>query len=220
MPNNYFLPSFPDGLNQTNLVTYLKTIRKEAERNNDQVCNSNHIEDLKYFIRFIYVESERVIEQIDIDNCSFFVALPPNPRNKYKCLWIKDNESSIHFSTTKDGLSAPTPRNNFHQYFTYIIQEFKNGIKKVISKQKGMTEVAHLWHTNPTTKVIIDEFIRIHQLNEKLEDVISPNGLGNNLPFLMPEYEYLKNEILTFYVEKVEDKKLGFELRQYIGKLP
>ncbi|MDO5055617.1 MAG: hypothetical protein Q4D86_09905 [Pasteurella oralis] len=216
----FFLPSFPDGINKAKLLAYLKSIREDAERNNNQVSKATHIEDLKYFLRFIYAESERIIAEIDIDNSSFFVALPPNPRNSYKCFWVKDDQNKIHFSTTQNGLLPPSPENNFYRYFTYLIQEFKNKIKKIMAKQQGMAETAHLWHTNPTTKEIIDEFIAAHNLNNKLENVISPNGLGNNLPFLMPEYAYLRDEILNFYIEKAENKSLGFELRQYVRQMP
>lgn len=193
----------------------------EASHNRNKVGNPEHIEDLKYYIRFIYVDSERIISTINIDKGEFFLDFPPVRRKQgmEKCLWITDGENKSHFSTSNNGLRSPTVKNNFYSYFTYVIQEFKNGIKKILIKQNSMGENAHLWHSSPSTMEIIDEFINYYSLNDKLDLIISPNGLGNNLPFLMPGYEYLGDEILNFYISKVENKELNFDLKQYIEKI-
>ncbi|MGY4676024.1 hypothetical protein ACWIWA_10865, partial [Ursidibacter arcticus] len=185
---SYYLPNMSNLLNKGELLEYLKYIRIEAICNGNKVENPKHIEDLKYYLKFIYVDSERIISTIDIENSMFFLDFPPVRRNMEKCLWITDGKNKIHFSTSYSGLRTPTAKNNFYSYFTYLIQEFKNNIKKILVKQKGITEATHLWHSSPTTTEIIDEFIELNCLSDKLDDIISPNGLGNNLPFLMQDY--------------------------------
>ena len=99
-------------------------------------------------------------------------------------------------------------------FCSFIISNYKKSVRKKLAEEQGkdFTEL-DLWHQNPTTKQIVDEFLTIHNLHDKLAQVVSPNGLGNNVPYLLPEYEYLKQEFLDFYVQKVAANKVVFNLQ-------
>ena len=201
---------------QKEFLEYLRAICATADRNSDDaVKNKNHILELKDFICDYYCERDFIISKFDLDNCEFFVALPPNPRNQHKCFWIKQknvNEKQ-HFATSRNGLVRPSVFDNFYRFCTDLLIPIKFELRKYFTEQLHLSaDNFDLWHKQPKTKELVQEFIDLQKIGDKLEKVISPNGLGNNIPFLMPDYEYLEQEFIDFYQSKVATQ-LNFELK-------
>ena len=201
---------------KTSFVAYLKEIRHTAELNNGgKVLLDEHIIALKEFIRHYYCHSDEILVDFDLDNCEFFVALPPTPRNQHKCLWIKEKgtDKQRHFSTTDKSLKPATSFENFYQYCTHLIMPIKLKLRNQIASGAGLSASEFdLWHKHPRTKELIQEFIDLKGIGNVLESIISPNGLGNNIPFLMSEYKYLEQEFIEFYQNKIATE-LSFELK-------
>lgn len=197
-------------------LNHLKLIRNTADKNqNGMVLDKNHILDLKDFLRDYYVDRDIILSEYDLDNCEFFVALPPTVRNNHKCIWIKDKvtDKTRHFATTKNGLVEPTPFGNFYNFCTNELIPIKREIRRYITNELGLSlDDFDLWHKSPKTKELVEEFIAIKNIGDKLNEIISPNGLGNNVPYLLPDYEYLKLEFIDFYQSKVATQ-LNFELK-------
>lgn len=197
-------------------LDYLKSIRDMANDNlNGMVLDKNHILELKDFLRDYYVDRDIILSEYDLDNCEFFVALPPQPRNRYKCIWIRDktNKNSRHFATSRNGLVEPTLFGNFYSFCTHELIPIKREIRKYITSELGLSlHDFDLWHQSPKTKELVEEFIAIKEIGDKLERVISQNGLGNNVPYLLPEYQGLRQEFIDFYQSKVATE-LNFELK-------
>ncbi len=201
---------------KTSFLDYLKFIRDTAAKNqNGMVLDKNHILELKDFLRDYYIDRNIILSEFDLDDCEFFVALPPQPRNHYKCLWIKDkqNGKKRHFATTENGLVKPTPFGNFYQFSTNELIPIKREIRKYLTDELGLSlDDFDLWHQSPKTKELVEEFIAIKEIGNRLEQVISQNGLGNNVPYLLPEYQGLRQEFIDFYQSKVATE-LNFELK-------
>lgn len=201
---------------KTGFLNHLKVIRNTADGNqNGMVLDSNHILELKDFLRDYYIDRDIILSEYDLDNCEFFVALPLTPRNKHKCIWIKDKTTgkTRSFATTRNGLVEPTPFGNFYNFCTNELIPIKREIRRYITNELGLSlDDFDLWHQSPKTKELVQEFITLKELNNKLYEIISPNGLGNNVPYLLPDYEYLKQEFINFYQSKVATE-LFFELK-------
>lgn len=125
----------------------------------------------------------------------------------------------MHFATSRNGLVEPSPFQNFYECCNCIIEKFKRNIRLLKAKQCGANfNSVNLWHKEPTTKEIVKEFLNLHCLNDKLEKIVSPNGLGNNAAFLMPDYLFLEKEFLDFYIEKVSRKEIEYDLKLILDK--
>lgn len=188
---------------------HLKFIRDTANNNpNGAVLDNDHIADLKDYIQDYHNDSQLIQDEFNLDNCEFF--MDKSPDYQTKCLWIKDKETQDkrQISTTRY-VNPSTARQNFISCCSYIISEYKKSIRKKLSdkENKDFTEY-DLWHIQPSTKVLVEEFIIIHELSDILDDVVSPNGQRNNAPYLMPNYEYLKQEFLDFYQNKMASNQL------------
>lgn len=191
---------------------HLKTIRQRAEQNSGGIVKEvDDILDLKDFIQDYCDKSEHIQEKFDLDNCKFVVK--NSPEYPTKCLFIICNNSEEQISTEKFG-NPPTPLQNFRSFCTFVIGNYKKFIREKLTEEQGksFTEL-DLWHEKPTSKQIVDEFLVIHNLHDRLEQVISPNNLGNNAPYLLPEYKYLEKEFLDFYTEKVAADAVVFSLK-------
>lgn len=179
---------------------------------NGLVTTNNDILDLKDFIQDYCDKSEEILSYIDLENCYFVVKKSPDYNTP--CLFIIENNTNKekHFSFQNFG-SPPISYINFKRFCTHIIQDFKFNYRIKLSQELGKSyDEYDLWHKKPTTKEIVDEFIAIKGIGDKLDLVISPNGLGNNVPYLMPDYEYLKQDFIDFYQSKVTTE-LNFELK-------
>lgn len=201
---------------KTGFLNHLKVIRNTADNNqNGMVLDKNHILELKDFLRDYYIDRDIILSEYDLDNCEFFVALPPTVRNNHKCIWIKDKvtDKTRHFATTKNGLVEPTPFGNFYNFCTNELIPIKREIRRYITNELGLSlDDFDLWHKSPKTKELVEEFIAIKDIGDKLNEIISPNGSGFNVPVLNPKYEYLKQEFINFYQSKVATE-LFFELK-------
>ncbi|XXQ68117.1 hypothetical protein ACKLNO_11040 [Neisseriaceae bacterium B1] len=200
------------------LVAYFKQMRELVERQeSNTVCDANQIADLKDFLIFHHNDKEIFLNQFDLNDCEFFVDLPPEPRNSYKCFWLHDKKTAAkrHFSTTERAFgNPPTPLQNFRSFCSFIISNYKKSVRQKLAAEQGKDfRELDLWHQSPATKQIVDEFLTVHNLRDKLEKVISPNGLGNNVPYLLPEYAYLEQKFLDFYVQKVAANEVIFSLK-------
>lgn len=194
-------------------IEHLKDIYHRAKSSkNGLVTTNNDILDLKDFIQDYCDKSERLQNIFDLDNCHFIVKKSPNYDTE--CLFIVDilTNKEEQISLIRFG-NSPKPIVNFRSFCTYTIMEFKRNYRIQLSQELGKSyDEYDLWHTNPTTKEIVDEFIAIKEIGDKLEQVISPNGSGFNVPVLNPKYEYLKLEFIDFYQSKVATQ-LNFELK-------
>ena len=201
---------------KTGFLNHLKFIRNTADDSPDDVfIYDNHIKELKDFLRAYYVDRDIILSEYDLDNCEFFVALSPTPRNKHKCVWIKDKTTgkTRHFATTINGLVEPTPFGNFYSFCTNELIPIKRKIRQCITSKFDLSlDDFDLWHQSPKTKELVEEFIDIKEIGDRLEQVISQNGLGNNVPYLLPEYQGLRQEFIDFYKSKVATE-LNFELK-------
>lgn len=141
---------------------HLKLIRQRAEQNKDGIIQStSDISDLKDFIQDYCDKSEHIQELFDLDNCSFLVKKSPNHSNK--CLFIINNHTNNEeqISTTNFG-NPPTPLQNFRSFCTNTITEHKKTIREKLTNEQGKPfDEMDLWHKNPTTKEIVDEFIQL-----------------------------------------------------------
>lgn len=215
--SNFIFQSTNNGFKtQKAFLNHLKFIRNTADNNsNDMVIDDNHIKELKDFLCDYYVDRDIILSEYDLDNCEFFVALPLTVRNNHKCIWIKDKTTgkTRSFSTTRDGLVEPNSFGNFYSFCTYELIPIKREIRRYITNELGLSlDDFDLWHQSPKTKELVEEFIALKEIGDKLDLVISPNGLGNNVPYLMPDYEYLKQDFIDFYQSKVATE-LNFELK-------
>ncbi|MDO5091425.1 MAG: hypothetical protein Q4D61_07740 [Cardiobacteriaceae bacterium] len=193
---------------------HLQAIRHRAEESQSGIItDENDILDLKDFIQDYCDKSENLQNRFDLDNCYFVVKKSRDYSTK--CLFIVDNESKYEeqISTENFG-NPPTPLQNFRSFCTYTISGIKRNIREQLAKQHGRSfDEVDLWHQKPTTKQIVDEFIRQKNISDHLDKIISPNHTGGNVPYLMPEYEYLQQELLIFYEEKASTDLL-FRLRE------
>lgn len=193
---------------------HLQDIRHRAEENqNGIIVDANDILDLKDFIQDYCDKSDHLQERFDLDGCHF--AVKKSRDYSTKCLFIIDNKSNYEeqISTENFG-NPPTPLQNFRSFCTYAISGIKRSIREKLANKHGRSfDEVDLWHQKPTTKQIVDEFIKEKNISDCLDKVISPNHTGGNVPYLMPEYEYLRQELLNFYEEK-SAKDLLFQLRE------
>lgn len=203
-------------LTKTAFLNHLKFIRDMADNNPDDVVkDENHIKELKDFLHDYYVDRDVILSEYDLDNCEFFVALPRTIRNNHKCFWIKDKTTgkTRSFSTTRNGLVEPSLFGNFYSFCTNELIPIKREIRRYITNELGLSlDDFDLWHQSPKTKELVNEFIALKEIGDKLDEVISPNGLGNDVPYLLSKYEYLKQDFIDFYQSKVATE-LNFELK-------
>lgn len=195
---------------QKSFVEHLKSIRVFGENNNGKIDNEEYVNDLIDYIQDYHNDSVQIQREYDLDHCEFFVDFPTmrwKGRQTEKCIWIRDISNSSKLReigiNPRAFCNQPMPEQNFRSLCNVIIRNLKYEIRKREADKNGksVSEV-NLWHKFPTTKQIIDEFISIHNLEDKLEQVISSNGLGNNVPYLLDDYKYLENEFLNFYCQK------------------
>lgn len=194
-------------------IEHLQDIYHRAKSSkNGLVTINNDILDLKDFIQDYCDKSEEILSYIDLENCYFVVKKSPD--YKTPCLFIIENNTNKekHFSFQDFG-SPPISYINFKRFCIHIITDFKFNYRIKLGQELGKSyDEYDLWHKKPTTKEIVDEFITLKEIGDKLDLVVSPNGLGNNVPYLMPDYEYLKQDFIDFYQSKVATE-LNFELK-------
>lgn len=186
---------------------HLNDIYQKAKKSGNQAITKDDEVDLKDFIQDYCDKSAHLQEKFDLDNCHFIVQ---ESEHGTACLFIVNNEDgemeqiSIHNFGNEQ-----TSKQNFRLFCTEIISDLKLKYRKSLTKNNGLQyDEVDLWHSNPTTKQLVDEFVKIHELLDKLGEVISPNNLGNSKRFLMPNYEYLKQDFLDFYQEKMATNQL------------
>lgn len=178
-----------------------------------KVVDNNDILDLIDFLEDYHNERTAIQDQFDLENCIFYVDKPQD-YDGY-CFWLmdKNTQNKRQFSFTSFG-NPRTPMQNLVSCFGYIIRQMKARIRNEIAAQEGKDfEEYDLWNEKPTSKELVLEFIKIHNLEDKLDLVVSPNGLNNNAPYLMPNYEYLATEYREFYFNKRANDLLKLKLK-------
>ncbi|OOR91048.1 hypothetical protein B0181_03695 [Moraxella caviae] len=193
--------------------THLDNIYQKAKSQGNQAITKDDEADLKDFIQDYCDKSEHLLEKFDLDNCHFIVAM-----SEYgtKCLFIVDNDSRKKEQISLKNFGAEqTPEQNFRLFCTEIIRDIKLEYRKILAEDSDLRyDEVDLWHEEPSTKELVDEFVQKHELSDILDKVISPNDLGNSKRFLMPDYEYLKQKFLDFYREKMTTNKLQTLLKE------
>ncbi|OOF43473.1 hypothetical protein BKK51_11395 [Rodentibacter trehalosifermentans] len=177
------------------------------------VVDPNDMKDLIDYLEDYHNDRETLPDKFNLENCEFYVKKSPDFD---ECLWIRDKSSNIErqFSITKFG-NPSTPLQNLVECLGYLIMNIKRDIRKEIVKKEGKEfDKYNLWHKEPTRKELVLEFITLNNLEGHLDKIVSPNGLSNNVPFLMPGYEYLEDEFITFYIEKKGTEQLKYELKK------
>ncbi|MFC0322116.1 hypothetical protein ACFFHT_00815 [Gallibacterium melopsittaci] len=198
---------------------HLQSILHRAKLNkNGLITSDDDIIDLKDFIQDHCDKSEQLQELFDLDKCYF--AVQKSPGYPTECLFIIDNETGDKEQISIHNFgNPPSAIVNFRSFCTYTITTFKLEYRKKLSEKQNVNYTEYdLWHKNPTTKQIVDQFITLKQIGDKLEQVISPNGLGNNVPTLLPEYQYLEQELIEFYQSKLS--KINAELTVELKRRP
>ena len=194
-------------------IKHLQNIHHRAKaRKNGLVSSNDDILDLIDFIQDYCDKSERLQDIFDFDNCYFIFKKSPNYDTE--CLFIVDNATNKEeqISLIRFG-NSPKPIVNFRSFCTYTIMDFKKNYRIQLSQELGKSyDEYDLWHKKPTTKEIVDEFIAIKEIGDKLDEIISPNGSGFNVPVLNQKYAGLKQEFINFYQSKVATQ-LNFELK-------
>lgn len=186
---------------------------KTKELPNRIVTDQNDILDLIDFLEDYHNESLDIQEQFELENCLFYVDKPEDYDGL--CFWLKDKntQKKRHFSFTSFR-NPRTPLQNLVSCFGYLIREMKIQIRKEIAKQEGKNfEAYDLWNEKPTPKELVIEFLKIHNLENKVELIVSPNGKNNNAPYLMTDYEYLEKEYKSFYYNKKANNFLKLSLK-------
>ncbi len=179
------------------------------------VTEQDEINILIDFASQYHPDKENILKIFDLNNCEFFVAKSEQYKTT-ECFHIKDlrNPNNIR-RLGYSKFTPPTVKQNFTQFCRSIIEDLKleRRLEKTKSEGKSPDEY-NLWHKTAGTpfKDLIDEFIARHQLTDKLENVITPNGTNVNVPQLQKGYEYLKDEFLKFYIEKYPDSS-GYILK-------
>lgn len=222
MSKIYYLPHATELLSANGMKIYFRKMRSKYKTKMEIVNNQSDIDDLLYYLNFHYYDDKGLKSEIDLDNCEFFVNLPPTPRNSHFCFWVRDKSTgiSLHFATSESGFIPPSIEKNFRDALVAILIPYKEKIREQFAKNKGTSILAiNLWHKTPMTSEIIDEFIALKGIESQLSEIVSPNGLGNNVPFFLPDYAYLEKCFLDLYFEKLASNELKYELKPVLNNI-
>ncbi|MBF0785412.1 hypothetical protein E4T80_08060 [Muribacter muris] len=194
---------------------HLQSILHKAKSSEDKrVSDPDDIQDLIDYLENYHNDREILSDEYNLENCEFYVDKSPDFG---ECLWLadKDNkEKCRHFSVTKFG-NPSTPLQNLVECLGFLIINIKRDFRKKLAKEEAKEfDEYNLWHKSPTRKEIVLEFVQLNNLISELDKIVSPNGLNNNVPFLMPEYEYLEEKFINFYIEKKGSEQLKYELKR------
>lgn len=219
MSNSYILKSRNVTMNKTNLINHLRAIRDKAVQNeNSLVIDQNDVLDLIDFVQDIYSDRNAMLDY-DFSKCEFFVDFPPNDRYKrHKCFYIRDlreiEETRQIAALSQNAFTPPTALENFCRLCDLLIANFKLEKRKAMAELQGKDFTLYDLYSTPSTNKIAKDFIAHKNLENDVADIVSENGLGNHLPYLKPEYEYLSSEFLDFYIRKYEIGEISFELKE------
>lgn len=195
---------------------HLQSIYHKIKNSEDKmVTDLEDIYDLIDYLEDYHNDRETLPNEFNLENCEFFVDKSPDYRNS-DCFWLRDKNSleKRHFSITKFH-SLSTPIQNLVQCFDYLIREIKKQIRIDLCEAEDKSfEEYNLWHKKPTMKKIVEEFIKSKELESKIDEIISPNGGRNNVPYLMEGYKYLEEDFLQFYQDKKDKGFLSYELKK------
>ncbi|UNU74249.1 hypothetical protein LU293_05000 [Moraxella nasovis] len=134
-----------------------------------------------------------------------------------KCFYIRDLSDKSKFRqvsilSTK-AIKKPTDFENFKEFCQDVIQDFKYEKRKELASIDGLNYQEFDLYSNPTTTQIVQEFLDKNELTDKLDLIISPNDLGNHIPFLLDGHKYLEQDFLNFYHQKVQNDEIEFFLK-------
>ncbi|OOF81780.1 hypothetical protein BKG93_11630 [Rodentibacter ratti] len=183
---------------------HFKEIKSIAKANDGNfILDVNHINDVIDFIQDLHNDREIIQSEFNLDNCDFYIK--KSQGYPTECIWIRDKETKQErqIATSKDSFgNPPTPRQNFLSFARKIIEEIKkeNRKEKAIIEGKDYTQ-NDLWHLKPYLVDIVDEFIMENNLLDKLDQIISPNGSGSGVAYLVSNFE-LKEKFIEFYLEE------------------
>ena len=111
-------------------------------------------------------------------------------------------------STTRFG-NPPSDLENFCKCLRYAIRNDKLQKRQIYADREGKRiDQVDLWHVDPNFKELVAEFQALQGLDD-LSVVVTPNIGQHNVPELLPDYQYLENEFLDFYKNRVT----AYELR-------
>ena len=193
---------------------HLRQMRNKYNNGTEKsyVTEVDDINDLKDFLEDYYgsVHSEDFKEiRADylLDGCKFYLA-KSKEHNNY-CFYIEMNGKSRDFSTSKFYSHPPTPKQNFSKCCRFIIERKYDKERKKEKleelKQQGSFDSSKeytLHLVEPTWGRIVNDFIAEYQLSDKLADIITPNGSGNEIPEFLSEYQFLEQKFLEFFKQK------------------
>jgi hypothetical protein len=194
---------------------HLKQMREKYNNGTEKsyVTEIDDINDLKDFLEDYYgiVHPEDFKEiQADylLDGCKFYLAKSKEHSNYY-CFYIEMNGKSRDFSTSKFYSHPPTPKQNFSKCCRFIIERKYDKERKKEKleelKQQGSFDSSKkytLHLVEPKWGDIVDDFIAEYRLSDKLADIITPNGSGNEIPEFLSEYQFLEQKFLEFFRQK------------------
>ncbi|MGX2957568.1 hypothetical protein ACWIYZ_10885 [Ursidibacter arcticus] len=183
------------------VTDFLNPIRlKYASQLKEVITNQDDINALKDFIEVVHNDRYEILEDFDLEKCEFYVDKAEYD-NTY-CFYLRDKnvDRTRQFSITK--LSPPKPRENISSLFSHLISNIKLEIKrKLLPQYSGELDKFDLCHKTPTFKDCVDEFIRENNLGSILDEIISENGSGYNVPIFNDKYKYLENTFIQYYLK-------------------
>lgn len=171
--------------------------------------------DLIDFIQRYCDKKDHLSEKFDLENCYFEIRRSQEGTN---CFFIVDKlntEISEQISIHNFG-NLPTALDNFKRLFVYLISDLK--------EQKRIDECNllgcsikdwDLYHINPTTHELVLLFLSEKGISDDvLENIISENNQGNEIPKLTEDYKHLEKGILAFYQEKLNSLNVKLHKRK------
>lgn len=193
---------------------HLKQMREKYNNGAEKsyVTEIDDITDLKDFLEdyygLVHLEDFKEIKaDYLLDGCKFYLA-KSKEHNNY-CFYIEMNGKSRDFKTSRFCSHPPTDKQNFSKCCRFIIERKYDKERKKEKleelKQQGSFDSSKeytLHLVKPTWGRIVNDFIAEYQLSDKLADIITPNGSGNEIPEFLSEYQFLEQKFLEFFKQK------------------
>lgn len=174
------------------------------------VSETNDTSDLIDFLTLYSDKREQLAEDYDYSKAIF--VFKKSPKFGSECFYILQNDHEEQFSVTNFG-NPPKPYQNFLSYCRYAIKDIKQKIRKHLVEPSDTIADNDLYHKQPKFIDTVWQFINKHELEENLENMLSNNESSENVPKLLPEFEYIHEKFIQFYKEVYTDYETQFELK-------
>lgn len=205
----YFERTAKEFKTQTSLKKFFKEMLERYKQSNETIQGNDKL-ILIDFLENFHPECNYFSDKYDLENANFYV----DKVRQYPtyCFHIESQGKREQFSTNR--FKAPTQEENLSNCLRYMIQDIKIEIKKRLKPNDW--EHYNLVHKYPKFKEIVEKFIEQENIKNELEYVVSDNNSRNNVPILMPKYEYLKDKFIDLYKKTYTDIHEQYELKKLV----